>query len=246
MDQDDKQRIYEEEKARLEAHEKLKGEKKKQGCIGCLALFVIFAAIGLIMDSCSGNKTKETGKTANTQSTSINNPQTTTNSTGSSPVETKKDNAIQPGMYKIGKDIPAGEYIITSNGSSGYFELTKDSSGQLDSIICNDMFENRSIITVKDGEYLKIQSSRAYTIDNSLKAKPSNDILPSGMYKVGLDLNPGEYKIKAKGDGYVEVTNNSRHALTGIFSNDMFSGEKYVTVTGGQYIKLQKAELVLK
>ena len=66
LDQDDKQRIYEEEKARLEAHEKLKGEKKKQGCIGCLALIVIFAVIGLIMDSCSGDKSKESGKTTNT------------------------------------------------------------------------------------------------------------------------------------------------------------------------------------
>lgn len=45
MDPEDKNRIYEEEKARLEAEEKIKSEKKaerkKQGCIGCLTLIGI-------------------------------------------------------------------------------------------------------------------------------------------------------------------------------------------------------------
>jgi hypothetical protein len=35
---DERQRIYEEEKARREAQDQLKDEKKRKGCLGCLTV----------------------------------------------------------------------------------------------------------------------------------------------------------------------------------------------------------------
>ncbi|OJT72942.1 cell wall-binding protein, partial [Clostridioides difficile] len=48
---------------------------------------------------------------------------------------------IKDGMYKVGKDISAGEYLITSNSGSyaSYYEVTSDSTGNADSILSNDI-----------------------------------------------------------------------------------------------------------
>ena len=67
------------------------------------------------------------------------------------------------GMYKVGKDIPAGEYVIISY--SGYMQVSKDSTGSFNSIICNDNIENRTIITVKEGQYLELTEGKIYPID---------------------------------------------------------------------------------
>jgi hypothetical protein len=70
MDNDDKQRIYEEEKVRQEAKDKIKADKKKQGCIGCLVIIVLLVIIGLIVESCSGEK--PTSTQGNSPTTSSN------------------------------------------------------------------------------------------------------------------------------------------------------------------------------
>ncbi len=210
-------------------------EKKGKSIFKRPWFWVIVVIVIIVVAASSGNKGEQAVQTGA--------PATSGQTAGQS---AKQDSSIKAGMYKVGQDLPAGEYVIMAGTSSGYFQLSKDSSGQLDSIICNDMFENRSIVTVKDGDYFEFKTGKAYPIDKAPKVEPKNGVLQSGMYKVGLDLEPGEYKVRANGDGYIEVANDSRHTLTGIVSNDIFSGDKYVTVKSGQYIKFQKAELILK
>ena len=62
-----------------------------------------------------------------------------------------------PGMYKVGVDIPAGEYNVKAEiGELGYLEVSSDPNGT--SIITNDAFENNSYISISDGQYLKLES----------------------------------------------------------------------------------------
>lgn len=150
-----------------------------------------------------------------------------------------------PGMYKVGADLPPGEYVLLSDDNC-YFQLTKDSTGELDSIICNDNFSGRSIVTVRRGEYLTVNGARIVPVKKAPKPEPVGGLLPAGMYKVGTDIRPGEYKIVADGSGYVEVAKDSRHELDSIVSNDNFDGEMYVTVSKGQYLKLSSASLKVK
>lgn len=198
-------------------------------------VIVIFIIIGAISNSGGGNNT-DNGATA-----------TASNQTASTTVPIAppvKDNSIKAGMYKVGSDIQAGEYVLVENGSMAYFQITKDSTGTLDSILANDNFSNRSIITIKDGQYLEFRGCKAYLF-NVAPTINANNVLPEGMYKVGTDLSPGEYKITADGDGYIEVSKDSTHNMLSIVSNDNFSGEKYVTVSSGQYLKMNNASLVL-
>ena len=79
----------------------------------------------------------------------------------SSDVTSTQDQVYKDGTYKVGSDIPAGEYKFTQTSSyGGYVERSSDSSMELDSIISNEVTteEGSSLyVTVNDGEYLKIQ-----------------------------------------------------------------------------------------
>ncbi|HQO35544.1 MAG TPA: hypothetical protein PLG59_12835 [bacterium] len=149
------------------------------------------------------------------------------------------------GMYKVGKDIPAGEYLIFAEKNpmnSGYFEVTGSSEPGMANIHCNDNFSNSRYITVKDGQYLKLNLSQAVPAVDA----PAQTDFKNGMYKVGKDIPPGEYKIMPIGemDGYVEVDRNSSGGMNGIVTNDNFQGQKIIRVKEGQYLKLGQAEIV--
>lgn len=66
----------------------------------------------------------------------------------------------------------------------------------------------------------------------------------AGMFKVGKDIQPGEYKVTSEGMGYIQVSSDSTHGLHSIVTNDNFEGDKYITVADGQYLKLTRAKIV--
>ena len=151
--------------------------------------------------------------------------------------EILENNRHSAGMYKVGIDIPAGEYVLIG---SGYFSVNKDSSGQLSSIIANDNFSGNSIVSVSEGQYLTVRDAVFYDINLNPDVSTSGE----GMFKVGLHIPAGEYKLVAtRSSGYCEVSNSSSHTLGSIVSNDNFSGEKYITVRNGQYLKLNGCKI---
>lgn len=143
------------------------------------------------------------------------------------------------GEYKVGKDIPAGEYYVKCNSYNLYIEVASDSSGTLDSIKYNLNTENGAYITVEDGEYLKINGGDIYELDKAPKNGPDGGYYKDGMYKVGKDIPAGEYNVESTKDlAYIEVASDSRHQIDGIITNDNFQNNKLVTVENGQYLTL--------
>ena len=147
--------------------------------------------------------------------------------------------------YKIGSDMPAGEYVLFCDSLMGYLEISSDSSGKLESIIANDNFYYNSIVTVSEGQYFKISGCYAVPIDEAKDL----DISGSGMFKVGYHIPAGEYKLQVDENaimelGYVEVSSGSEHKLTDIITNDNFEGAKYITVSSGQYLKISDCHIV--
>ena len=190
-------------------------------------LIVLLVLIG----SCAGdNSTKSTSSSATTKATQ----------------DATKVKTYSAGQYKIGKDLPAGEYVVISNGDS-YIELASDSTGNFSSIIANDVFKNRSVITVQDGQYLKVQRGTIYAAKDAPKVELKNGMLPSCMYKVGIDFPAGEYKVTSNGgDSYIEVSRDSSHNMSSIISNDLFTGDRYIQVSDGQYLKFFNCEVKIK
>ena len=143
------------------------------------------------------------------------------------------------GEYKVGDDIPAGEYYVKCDGYNLYVEVASDSSGDLESIVYNLNTGGGVYITVNDGEYLKIQGGNLYELDKAPDRGADGGYYKEGMYKVGEDIPAGEYQVEAtSGLGYIEVSSDSRHQIEGIITNDNFEGNKYITVQDGQYLTL--------
>ena len=150
------------------------------------------------------------------------------------------EHIFEAGMYKVGMDIEAGEYIIFSNeGNSGYFCLSRDSNA--DDIITNDNFEYNSILTINDGEYLELSRCYAVPFDD---VQDLDTIGHDGMFKVGVHIPAGEYKLSVsagESSGYCCVYNNSRRE--NIEYNNNFDKNQYVTVKNGQYLLINRCEI---
>jgi hypothetical protein len=164
--------------------------------------------------------------------------------TVAAPQERSSAQYIRAGMYKVGSELPAGEYIIESTGSIGYYQISSDSSGELDSIIVNDTLDRGAYayVIVQDGDYLKIESGRMISAANlTITPKDMGDIPPS-TYKVGKDLPAGEYKLTPTDDmAYWERSRNPRNSIDGIIANDVLLESAYVEVRNGEYFKITGA-----
>jgi len=157
------------------------------------------------------------------------------------------DAVITAGTYKVGEDIPDGEYVVFANGMA-YIESASDSTGELDSIIFNDNLMNdaHAYVTLGDGEYFKLQSAEMYPVEDAPSVEPDDGVYADGMYKVGEDIPAGEYQIildSSIGMGYYEVASDSTHQLGSIVTNENVQADTYLTVSDGQYLKLQDVKI---
>ncbi len=147
------------------------------------------------------------------------------------------------GMYKVGTDIPAGEYIVfADNAISGYVEVSSSSSGKIEDIIANENMSYNTIITIKDGNYLTLSGAYAVPFDEVTEL----DTTGEGMFKVGTHIKAGEYKLECTNgiSAYYEVSSNSSHNIDSIITNDNFDNNAYITVKDGQYLTISGGKIV--
>lgn len=204
----------------------------KKYFVGFLVLsFVVFAG-------CSELEIETPTTTPASISTST--PDRTTSPTPS-PTPTYNLTEYPSGQYKVGVDIPAGEYMVIALSDSGYFCVSSDANG--DDIIQNDIFSTTSIITIDDGRYFELSGASAVPFDEFPDIFSDKDALIEGMYKVGYHLPAGEYKIEAdSGDsGYYCIYPDSYQE--DIITNGIFEDSRYISVQDGQYLVLQGCTL---
>ncbi|MDF2635421.1 MAG: hypothetical protein K0R78_2295 [Pelosinus sp.] len=209
------------------------GDTEKRGRKQVFLTFFGLAVVSFIAFGVTTDNKKATSSQSSSQTTQA-------------PAEKPSVKTYKPGQYKVGTDIPAGEYVAIAK-SDAYIEIASDATGTMGSILANDIFLNRSIISIADGQYLKVQNGQLYAIKDAPKPQEKDGFLPAGMYKIGLDLPAGEYKIISEGgDSYIEVSGSSSHSMHDIISNDIFQGDKYIKVSDGQYLKIFRAKIKTK
>lgn len=176
--------------------------------------------------------------------------------------QNKKDDSqisfkLSDGTFKVGKDLDPGIYVLVKHDGEfmGSFDITTDTTGDLNSSVDSNAFENFSYIEVKDGQYLQLNKCDLYKVDEikdeALDFSNLNE-LTNGMYIVGEDITPGEHKLEVINDGsegWFCLYNN----LAGGYNNspdlqtaDYFSGSKLITLKDGQYLKLDSNTKVIK
>ncbi len=204
----------------------------------------LFCILFIGLSGCTASTSKTLSTPAATQTTGLQSTaaQTTTAIAQPTAPQATPVKSWASGMYKVGTDIPEGEYVIITSKYT-YFEITKDSSGEFSSLIANDNFNNQTIVTLKNGQYFSFNGGRMYAFIDAPVVKPVDGLLPDGMYKCGVHFKPGEYKVIPSGHGYYEIDKNSSHLFGAIISNKNFENDRYITIKSGQYIKLTRASL---
>lgn len=146
-----------------------------------------------------------------------------------------KENPYLEGMYKVGSDIPAGEYLFVITGTSGGYVCVSADSNK-DDIIENEIVELCWFATVEDGQYLEVRDCAFLHADRATLNINADGSFNSGMYRVGIDIPAGEYKLTTDDTGYWCIYKSSELPLD-IVNNDLFQKNSYVTVKEGQYLK---------
>ena len=162
------------------------------------------------------------------------------------------------GTFKVGEDLDPGEYILVKNEGEfmGNYDITTDTTGDMESSIDSNAFENFSYIEVKKGQYLQLDKCTLY-IPSELGDKfdfSNEKELTNGMFRVGKDVEPGEYKLEIVNDddnaqGWYSLYNNLGGGYKGgpdLQDSDYFSGSKLITLKEGQYLKLDSNTKVIK
>lgn len=89
---------------------------------------------------------------------------------------------------------------------------------------------------------LNISDAEMYAFDKVPSLKSEDGVYKDGMYKVGLHIPVGEYKVASSNDmTYIEVTKDSIEILDSIITNNNLDAEKYITVEDGRYLKIHNA-----
>ena len=147
-------------------------------------------------------------------------------------------------MYKVGSEIPSGEYyLVASGGLPAYYQIDADSSGEFDSIISNRNIEAFAFLTADSGQYLTVARGKLYPAEDASVPGPDSDgTYGAGMYRVGIDIPADEYKVTASGGlpCYLEVAADSYGTLGSIVSNENFDGSMYISVYDGQYLTVNR------
>lgn len=183
---------------------------------------------------------------SDSDSNATSNPRNSDSNSNHNTASSENSNAYGAGMYKVGTDIEAGEYFVYCTSKvSCYMQVSSDSSGKMASIVTNGNFDTFMFVTVEDGQYLQVTSGEfVKAADAKVPGADSNNIYGAGMYRVGIDIPAGEYKVTNTSEVrcYVEVRSDSYGSLKGIVSNDNIDTFAYITVTEGQYLTVDRGE----
>lgn len=144
-------------------------------------------------------------------------------------------NPYGPGMFKVGKDIPAGEYLFTATNGKAYVCASSDSNQ--DDIIENENFTYTFFMTVSDGQYLEAKRCKFSAVGDQIVKINEDGSFRAGMYRVGIDIPAGEYKLTTDetNRGYYCIYDSTEIPFD-IVNNDNFEESTYVTVSDGQYL----------
>ncbi len=151
---------------------------------------------------------------------------------------------IKPGIYEVGVDIPAGEYVAVAE-APGMFGRVSGNVYQTDPhtihILDYDFADNRNVIfTLKDGQFVELKYGCMYQSSKPSLLRP---FAHSGVFRVGRDLLPGVYVIKNTSaiyqDSYHVYTQIGEDgALCGLRQQDVVptDGSTVVTLRWGDYL----------
>ena len=171
----------------------------------------------------------------------------------SKPVKnTAKEVTLGAGTYKVGQDIKPGRYVVTATNGSGNFT---NKSGSINVILGTSEDDDAGQITsyttdLHRGETIKLEGIQSTDFKPTPKPKYQTT-LSAGSWKVGQDIKPGRYEIKAmQGSGNLTTSDGDVNEILGTESDSDSGQVTHVTanLSNGQTLNtdLQQIKLIKK
>ena len=158
-------------------------------------------------------------------------------------VKNPTSSTYNPGWYKVGVNIPAGEYLLTSiNRYLPAYQIYNDGSYYRPTK--TTQYPGNGFVTLRKGQYVQLMNCKITKAPSKIAVKSS------GTYRVGKDIAAGTYTIKKL------KPNSSAYADTAsyyVYRNTYFDANPYkgkynlvsetVTLTNGDVIMVQNAKI---
>jgi len=152
----------------------------------------------------------------------------------------------EPATFLIGPDLPAGEYfVMAGTGEFGYLLLTRTQHLDVSDLIWQKHFENHTIITLQDNQYLTVKNATLLPIDDAIVPNFENNRLLAGTYRVGIDIPPGIYTLFPSEDqvGFFEITDSSQFLISHVRERRNFNEPVIIALNLGDYLTFMRAEI---
>ena len=151
------------------------------------------------------------------------------------------------GVYKLGRDIPLGEYIVRKTSNNAYAGMSfKQSTDPYVQNVASDLptfidvpryytFTQSGYVHITDCELVKATDSQKIMEANS------DGTYSPAMYKVGKDIKAGSYQLTPAANlgtakPYYEICTNSTDSASSTKESGYFDKATNVTVKDGEYI----------
>lgn len=166
---------------------------------------------------------------------------------------TAKEVTLGAGSYKVGKDIKPGRYVVTATSGSGNFT---NKSGSINTILGTDEDDTAGQVTsytvdLHNGETIKLEGIQSTNFKPTPNKRSYQTTLSAGQWKVGQDIKPGRYEIKAtQGSGNLTTFDGDVNEILGTKSDSDDGQVTHVTtdLSDGQTLdsELQQIQLIKK
>ncbi len=155
------------------------------------------------------------------------------------PPPEEQDGWYPAGTYRIGTEIPEGEYYFqTEKDSTLFINLLSDSFDDSGSTLESSYFDNFGYFTVNQGVYLNVSCGSFTKAENAPIPQPQDGIYSSGMYLCGRDIPAGPLILTPDEGNEInyEVLSDSTGNYQSVIEQGWSEEEVTIEIKDGQYL----------
>ena len=163
-------------------------------------------------------------------------------------LEASDDRVYVAGSYLIGRDIPAGDYVLVEEDDAVFASvIVREGVTEDSGLVAHHLVNRQAAVRFTEGKWLTLTEARAYPLALAPKAQDGN--AGEGGYVVGVTLPAGTYTVL--------LNDKAPLSSYSVYDGVLGSGEQLlkfevireatdITLDPGEYIELSGCRLAPK
>ena len=98
------------------------------------------------------------------------------------------------GSYRVGTDIPAGDYVLTENENAMFASvIVRESDAEDSNLLAHHLINHQLVVRLQPDTWLTLSEAKAYPISQAPKIE--DGVTGEGGYLVGVQIPAGVYAV---------------------------------------------------